>query len=156
MAIDKTYWDERNKISASPRQKLDLVDYEIWMFLETCRRLSELPRPPQFEMNLLVESVAVHSRTLINFFYPEGTKEKPSDVTARDFIENWDDIKPGITQTLFDAKNKTDKQLAHLSTWRIKIEKDNKKGWEHEIYSDLEKVIEKFRENLIDPNTSKI
>lgn len=124
------------------------------MFLETCRRLSELPKPPQFEMNLLVESVAVHSRTLINFFYPEGTKENSNDVTAKDFIKNWEDIKPKITQTLFDAKNKTDKQLAHLSIWRIKIEKDNRKGWNYEVFLDLKKVIKVFRKNLPDLSTS--
>lgn len=43
------------------------------------------------------------------------------------------------------AKNKADKQLAHLGRWRVKIERDNKKVWNwNDIKKDMEIIIEKF------------
>ena len=55
--------------------------------------------------------------------------------------------KPIQTELLIDAKNKADKQVAHLSRWRIKIETDNKKEWDWRgISNDIENVIKNFEE----------
>lgn len=52
-----------------------------------------------------------------------------------------------ITDFLEEVKNKADKQLAHLSLWRLKLKKDGKKGWHVGTLSrDIEKVIDKFED----------
>lgn len=153
MTIDKTYWNTDTEITASFKEKLDIVKYEIKMFLETCKKLEAKSEMPEFEKNLLVESFATHSRLLINFFNPGCTIKRTSDVVCEDFIENWNNIKPEMTQVLFDAKNKADKQLAHISKWRIKIERDGKKGWSPEVARDIKILIKKFKSKLNVPRT---
>jgi len=103
----------------------------------------------QFEKNILTESLAIHSRVLTNFFYGKVNREKyPNDLKAQDLLPNvnWEKERPNLTPTLEEAKNKADMQLAHLSLWRIKVKRDDKKSWRifDKIEQDLEKVIEAF------------
>lgn len=61
--------------------------------------------------------------------------------------KEWVKIRPPITQILYDAREKANKQLAHLSLWRIKLERDGKKPWDTDsISKDIESVIKKFEE----------
>ena len=150
MEIDKLYWRYKEIIFATPEQKKEHLDYEIWMFRETCDQLRIKPKPktpPElFDYNLLVESLAIHTRILVDFFYCAG--KDSNDIIAQDFMpgdKNWIEIRPLMTQILYDAREKSNKQLAHLSLWRIKIERDGKKGWDvYEISKDIENIIGKF------------
>lgn len=69
--MKNNYWQDNKPIVASYEEKEKLLQYEVWMFRETCKRLidqeskSQLPR---FEKNLLVESLAIHTRILVDFF----------------------------------------------------------------------------------------
>ena len=143
------YWNYSGLISATREEKEEHLNYEIDMFRETCKQLNSYQA--LFERNLLLESLPAHTRTLIDFFYSDKNKKYPNDLVAQDFLLDsidWKKERPPITELLTEAKNKADKQLAHLSLWRVKIEKDNKKGWNwNGISKDMEKIIEKF-ENL--------
>ncbi len=144
--MKNNYWDCNKLINATKEEKEELLSYEIWMFRKTRNQLQLAKK--QFEINLLVESLATHTRILIDFFYNDKNKKYPNDLVAQDFLYsgiNWKNKRPSITKLLTDAKNKADKQLAHLSLWRVKLKKDNKKGWNlNLIKTDIEKIIKKF------------
>jgi hypothetical protein len=143
--MKNNYWSYKELIPATKEEKEEHLNYEIWMFRETCDQLNLLQKT-RFERNLLLESLATHARILIDFFY--GEKKYQNDLVAQDLLlnnVNWQNERPPETKLLEEAKSKADKQLAHLSLWRIKIEKDNKKGWDWQgIRKDMDKVIEKF------------
>ncbi|MDP2967433.1 MAG: hypothetical protein Q8N87_03430 [bacterium] len=143
--MENNYWDYNKQISATKEEMEKLLQYEILMFQEICNQL-DLPSKTQFERNLPLESLANHTRILIDFFY--GKKKYQNDLVAQDLLPNnvnWQNERPSETKLLKEAKNKADKQLAHLSLWRIKIEKDNRKGWDWQgIKKDIDEVIEKF------------
>lgn len=143
--MENNYWSYDRLIEATEKELGEHLKYEIWMFRETCGQLN-LCQKTHFERNLLLESLPTHIRILTNFFY--GEKKYCNDLVAQDFLPNnvnWMNERPPQTKLLNDAKNKADKQLAHLSRWRVKIEKDNKKGWDWQgIGEDIEKVIKNF------------
>ncbi|MDP2820608.1 MAG: hypothetical protein Q8O39_00145 [bacterium] len=145
--MEDNYWNHNELIDANQKELEELLRYEISMFQETCKQL-DLCQKTRFEKNLLLESLATHNRILIEFFYNDKDEKYLNDLVAQDFLPdtiNWKNERPPITELLKEAKNKADKQLAHLSRWRIKIEKDNKKGWDWQgIKRDIGKVIEKF------------
>ncbi|MFA6375848.1 MAG: hypothetical protein WCX69_00400 [Candidatus Paceibacterota bacterium] len=153
--MENNYWDFKDLIVTTRQEKEKLLAYEIWMFRETCAQITANCSSNQFEINLLLESLSVHTRLLLDFFYNDlfykfgGGKDRlnKNDIIAQDFLSNnsWIGERPKLTQTLRDAREKANKQLAHLSTWRIKIESDGKKSWEWaKIHEDMEKVIAKF------------
>ena len=146
--MDNNYWNNDEPITATQKEKEGHLNYEIWMFRKTCDRLN-LSQKTRFERNLLLESLPIHARTLIEFFYKDKNEKYPNDLVAQDFLTddiNWKNERPPITELLHGAKNKADKQLAHLSLWRVKIEKDDKKKWDwNGIRADMEKIIEKFK-----------
>jgi hypothetical protein len=146
--MEDNYWGDNKLIQATQKEKRGHLDYEIWMFRETCRQINIRPKT-LFENNLLFESLPAHIRVLINFFY-NNDRKYPNDLLAQDFLPvavNWKNERPQITALLKEAKNKADKQVAHLSLWRVKIERDGKKDWDwNNIEKDMEKVIKKFEE----------
>ncbi|MBU2036809.1 hypothetical protein KJ866_01195 [Patescibacteria group bacterium] len=146
--MEENYWEDNRLIQATKKEKEEHLNYEMDMFLETCNQLN-FGQKTIFERNLLLESLPAHTRILIEFFYNGKNKKYPNDLVAQDFLPdsiNWRNERPLITELLEEAKNKADKQLAHLSLWRVKIERDNKKGWDwNGIKRDMEKIIEKFK-----------
>lgn len=162
MTIDKSYWKYNRPILATQNEKMEHLKYEVDMFRSTCLSLCLNLNVPIFVKNLLVESLAIHSRILVDFFYNDlflsekktrGGKDRQdqNDIIAKDFIPeniNWAQKRPELTQILYDAREKSNKQLAHLSSWRTKLEKDDKKLWNHvEIKENIENVINVF-ENI--------
>ena len=145
--MENNYWDYSQLIEATEEELDKHLNYEFWMFRETCEQLN-LHQSTVFERNLLLESLPTHIRVLINFFY--GEKKNVNDLVVQDFLSNgvnWVEKRPAQTKLLIDAKNKADKQVAHLSRWRIKIEADNKKDWDWPgISNDIENVIKNFEE----------
>lgn len=145
--MDDNYWRDNKLIPATKEEKEECLNYEIWMFRETCNQISFYQKT-LFERNLLFESLPAHTRILIEFFYNDKNNKYLNDLVTQDFLPNtinWKNQRPPITELLKNAKNKADKQLAHLSLWRIKIERDGKKDWDCKgIKEDLEKIIEKF------------
>jgi len=144
MAINKSYWQCKKNIPISPKEKIDLLKYEVVdTFRSICRSFCNWGNLSQFDKNLLLESLAIHTRILVDFFYPK--RRFLNDIAAENFVKNWDDIRPELTQILYDAREKAHKQLAHLSTWRVKLKKDRRKPWDNKgIQQDMEEVIKVF------------
>lgn len=149
----KTNWQikklgDDELISATEAQKLEILDYEISMLRETCNKLN-FSQQTIFERNLLLESLAIHARLLIEFFYNDKRERYPNDLIAQDFLSNtidWKTQRPPKTELLKNAQFKADKQLAHMSLYRIEIAKNNSKGWDWKgINRDMENVINKFQ-----------
>lgn len=134
-------------ISATEEQKLEILDYEIGMFRETCKQLI-FSQQTIFERNLLLESLAIHLRLLMEFFYNNKKKRYPNDLIAQDFLLNkidWKTQRPPKTELLENSQFKADKQLAHISLYRIEIAKNNNKGWDWKgISRDMEIIITNF------------
>ena len=151
--MKNNYWTDNSPITASIEEKLQPLRYEILMFKETCKRFKERRTSfplNGFEHNLIIESFATHVRTLIEFFYCDDKKNK-NDLIAQDFLPYhiiWKDVRPSKSIVLVAANNKADKQIAHLSLWRIKLDRDGKKDWkEWEIINaDINNTINKFNE----------
>jgi hypothetical protein len=145
--MDDQYWGDNTLIDATQEEKQEHLNYEIEMFRETCNQINIRPKT-LFENNLLFESLPAHIRVLINFFYNDKNEKYPNDLVAQDFLPvtvNWKDERPQMTALLKEAKNKADKQVAHLSLWRVKIERDGKKDCDWiNIERDMGIVIKKF------------
>lgn len=146
-AAERNNMQHQNNIQILQKEKNDLPKYEIDMFRETYRALSSRTEFSPFWNNLLVESLALHTRVLIDFFYCDS-KEHNDDVIAQDLLPshiNWDTLRPKLPGVLNEAKKKTNKQLAHLSTDRIILKKQGQKGWKTlDILNEMNKIIECF------------
>ncbi len=97
--------------------------YELWMFL----RLGDLlpARYPENEQeklvnNALIEAFVVHLRNLIAFLYPD--KVASLDIIAEDFFsdpDSWELIRPQISRSLVEARDRAHREIAHLTTARV-------------------------------------
>ncbi|MCG2694142.1 hypothetical protein L6259_02635 [Candidatus Parcubacteria bacterium] len=66
-------WDRNRLISATKEEKFNIIKYEIDMFDKTCEEIfnPEFRLKEWLEINLLIESFAIHTRGLIDFFFME-------------------------------------------------------------------------------------
>lgn len=120
--------------TASTFSDIELVDYsrehvlyEARMLLDTGsllldhKRFDEIqPDPVREVMNFaVIESFAMHARSLIAFFYPES--ERKDDVSARIFFSG--NVLPGtfppLSPILAEVRRRTSKEVGHLTTKRI-------------------------------------
>ncbi len=107
--------------------------YELWMFLRLGQYFPQIPDPQNEQevvvANALVEAFVVHLRNLIGFLYPD--KIASLDVIAADFFldaDIWEQIRPQISRTLQEARDRAHREIAHLTTARI-FGKPPKKVW---------------------------
>ncbi len=98
--------------------------YELWMFLRLGQYLPEVPSYQNEQEkvfgNSLIESFVVHLRNLIGFLYPD--KVASLDVIAEDFFTDadiWEQIRPQISRSLQEARDRAHREIAHLTTARI-------------------------------------
>jgi hypothetical protein len=103
------------------------VAYEIDMFFGVV----ELRKRPSFPFGLsingdreqlnfaLIESAVTHLRNIIDVLYKDGPK--PTDVAAIDFFDRglWETRRPRLSDTLDTARRRANRELAHLTTYRI-------------------------------------
>lgn len=127
---------------------ISAICYEIKMFRWIAKRITENV-PASQENNAIIESFAIHTRALIDFFYE---KPKQDDVVARHYVVDWKP--PSKTSILVEAKTKANKQLAHITYSRVddaRYADPDKKSWDVEKISfDLEKTITLFFKSLPD------
>ena len=99
-----------------------------------------VPRPSTVMSNAQIESFMVHLRNLIEFLFTR--KPGDTDVAAVDFCAPgaWN---PAITQSLIDARQRVNKELAHLTTDRISGS-SLKKQW------DFARLAQELRSHLRD------
>lgn len=144
----------RKRMQATGVSLGDIVNaicYEITMFRFTGNELLNNPNLTKPELrgylNALIESFVVHTRVLIYFFYDNPKKD---DISAKHFIDEWEKIRLPQSDILKTAKNKADKQLAHLTYARLTTYKEiESKKWKiREISVNMESVLQTFIDKL--------
>ena len=70
--------------------------------------------------NVLIESFVVHLRNLIDFLYIDAPQK--TDVVAADFCADgvWKAARPRVSAALETARTRANKEIAHLTTDRLK------------------------------------
>jgi len=83
--------------------------YEIWMFQNLARGMSSGIAGQGPLNNALLESFAIHVRTLIHFFFDYGGQR--DDVLAIHFFstpDEWAKVMPPLSKALLQAKKRAD------------------------------------------------
>jgi len=112
------------------RKSIDHLKYELEMLKETSSELSTPSDLSREVGNALVESFVIHARGLIMFLYYSPNKE--DDVMASDYFGagEWAGIRDSIPQILETTLERANKEVAHITTFRIG-RKLVEKEWDH-------------------------
>lgn len=109
------------------------VHYELWMFLRLGQYLMEAPQPSDDQervlRNAVIESFVIHLRNLIAFLYSVRVQTK--DIIAADYFRDaneWYTKRPPISRELRIARERSHKEIIHLTTERISGTPPQK-GW---------------------------
>ena len=134
---------KRNKSRTPP--KIDLPRYaEEHLF---CERSVHYVSLDEMRQAILRNESANRSLrpsfgTSYEFFYPADPYD--DDVIAQDYASDWGKKQPARTPLLKAARKRTDKELAHLTTWRI-TGAPKEKEWDWNLLStDLRAVVSTF------------
>jgi len=124
------------------------LEYEVDMLQMTAQGLASHVADNSAIGNALVESFAIHSRNLIDFLWPEGTKS--DHVLAEDFFtekkkEQWHQHRPAMPQNLKDSRIRGHKEIAHLSYDRLNVFGAKKRWCYAEIEREIIKAYKVFR-----------
>jgi hypothetical protein len=103
--------------------------YELQMFRLVARALPTTP--DNFERYALIESCAIHTRNLIDFFYNKSPMA--DDVIAADFFGNATTWKVTIPSSLDQARVRANKEVSHLTLQR-KSGAHPDKAWPLDVY----------------------
>lgn len=117
--------------------------YEAQMFVWS-RDEFAAPLYARQARNARIEICVLHLRNLILFFYPQPS-QKRDDILASLYDADWDARRPGETALLAAARERANKELAHLTTARKAGGSDPAKAWDFvRASADLRAVIEVF------------
>ena len=123
----------------------DIVHYEARMLRHTSQLLASGALGDGALRNAVLESFLIHARGLDDFFYRD--RQWSDDLLAGDFIvapSSWVQVRPAKPQELQDVRERTGKEIAHLTYKRtpgVAIEKE----WPFVAIRDaLESVFEAF------------
>ena len=100
------------------------LHYELWMLLETARRLLLDDQGVHRDLvvkNAVVESFCIHARALAAFLYPERFNPRTRDVSATDYVTDtgkWQLARGETPEILVVVRERTGKEIAHLTTQR--------------------------------------
>jgi hypothetical protein len=103
-----------------------------------------------FLHNSVVEAFAGHLRNLLMFLYPDVYPPRPDDVLAHHFLagpsprDRWLKVRPRLSPQLRRAKDRADKEIAHLTSKRIAGSRAAKDWRFVELGSELRSLIEIF------------
>ncbi|MCZ6691094.1 MAG: hypothetical protein O7H41_16015 [Planctomycetota bacterium] len=93
----------------------------------------------------LLESFAVHARTLLGFLYSSSPWE--DDVIAEDFFddpETWRKARPDKSAVLSKIHRRVGKEIVHLTYARSRVTKEVKKWPILEIYQEIATAFRRF------------
>lgn len=107
--------------------------YEAWMLLETAQIQAQgFYTAIEPLNNAVLESFIIHVRNMIDFLYPPANK-RPSDVYATDFFDvpkEWEQLRPPMSYRLREARERGNKEIAHLTYDRLHGTREQK-PWEY-------------------------
>lgn len=161
--------DKNNKSSRPKRTPEELraasnaLEYEIRLLNDVADMLPSYTSGVVHDA--LVESFVVHTRILIEFFYPQDKTHYPTEknlaresdtIIAPDFFLDESQWKERLPDWLEDVRNRAHKLLAHLSYSRV-FKYENDKGWDClRIKGHLNGLFVKFRKgSSARPNRGK-
>ncbi len=101
--------------------------------------------------NAMVESYVIHLRNLISFLYSEKVESK--DIIAADFFEDikvWYQKRPAISQGLKKARERSHKEVVHLTTDRIAEQVPEKEWPVSKLIGEVKRLMRLFA-NLASP-----
>ncbi|MBP6913383.1 MAG: hypothetical protein KBC00_02110 [Candidatus Levybacteria bacterium] len=132
------------KTKTQRRKAVEHIIYEFMMFRRTSEFLTS-PIQEQLLKNMIIESFAIHSRTLFDFFYKN--RSQSDDIIALDYIHPGNKFRPSKTG-LSNLSQKTNKQVSHLTYARNNYN-FRTKGWNViRIKSRMELTIKSFMKAL--------
>ncbi len=127
------------------RAASDALEYEIRMLNDVADMLPN--HLSGVIHNTLVESFVVHTRILIEFFYP--TKSDSDTMIAPDFFTDGNQWERDIPGWLKEIRTRVHKLLAHLSYSRVLKYKDDKE-WPYPIIREnLNNLFNDFFKNAL-------
>jgi len=132
------------------------LEYDVLMMRRTQELLAiplSLPENRFWPMrNALLESFAVHTRVLMEFFYePVGKGKEANDARARLYCPNgtWTESMPNALEVV-RAKDRVGTEIVHASLQRLDVT-EQAKYWKHQqIRAVLERTLAKFL-RMVDP-----
>jgi hypothetical protein len=128
---------------------IKILNYEILMLRDTYDFLKGLDKNTT-EYNVYLESFLNHASCLYEFFYED--KKYKDDIRIEDFSvkkEFKKNFAPIESFKQIKLKTKRDKQLAHITRSRIKLEASGEKSWSYgKIYELLDQTIKAFVDSL--------
>jgi hypothetical protein len=133
------------------------LHYEVWMLQSTAKGLaSGVFGKGNTVANAMLEAFAIHLRVVVDFLYPRGRGLKDDDVLAWDFFdssEQWGKVRDKhiikeSRKVLKDARNKTDKEMAHLTYSRLKVTATEKNWYFAKVADEAQKAIKVFVDNI--------
>jgi hypothetical protein len=117
--------------------------YEVTTFFADGQILAGLAAPTVLREHAiemaLIESFVIHLRNIVDFFYAD--RPQADDVIADDFFEDagtWQELRPELASILDRARERANREIAHLTTKRIAGGPPNK-AW------DIEGLFERVR-----------
>jgi len=142
---------ELNSISKELFGELNLL---IYAAISLSRVKDELIRI------VLLDSFAIHARSLLDFLYAREYKIEryPTTVIAEDFFdkpEDWRTIRPIETQILKNVLNKVNTQIAHLKFERLLLEDREREIGFRQITKEITSVFKKFLDNVSESKLNK-
>jgi hypothetical protein len=136
--------------------------YEIQMFL-VARNMFVPPRRTLADAvvhNAIAEMRGLHARCLVDFLYNDAPRD--TDVVAADFFPrsgDWRLIRGACSTTLTALKQRADREIAHLTTFR-KSGTPPEKDWAEAELAELDPILRTFVENAprsrLDPEVGRL
>jgi hypothetical protein len=109
-----------------------------------------VPAKSWFQKMASIEGFVIHFRTLVAFLFPDRHTVLRDDVCAHHFVcgpsslDRWVSSRGQMSESLRAAKDRADKELAHLTTERQEGITKAKTWPVDELTSDLAAVLETF------------
>ncbi len=137
----------------SDKDLLKFIDehlgYELWMLARTTQILKAESAVDRETNNAVLQSLCLHARNLLEFFYSAKRTVRNGDAVAEDYFASpdaWHHICP---QKSFDGLRmiykRVGEEIAHLTYGRLDVVK---KGWDSSaLYKDISNVARIFLEN---------
>ena len=128
--------------------------YELWMLRETAGRLlhdNRIHRDLVIK-NAMVESFCVHARAVAAFLYPEKFASRDGDITATDYVTDspkWRATRgEQLPEVLLDLKERTGKEIAHLTSDRKEYDDPGKEWPTAQIVDTLLALLKVFVQHV--------
>src|SRR5215467_13998641 len=119
--------------------------YEVRMFDLTARQLTSGGFGDGVVRNALLESFAIHTRTLRQVFFPQNPGA--DEILAAHYFDNpsaWAKPRGKLPEALSNVKDRVGKEIVHLTYDRLDVGPEAK-GWKiQEIWKAMTSVIDVF------------